>query len=84
MRECRTYGSVRGALGNERPYRAYMAAREGPESGGKRPFPGEPVDLESALFSTPESEAPERDAITITAPSSTMRKRQEFFRKLRE
>ena len=21
MRECRTYGSVRGALGNERPYR---------------------------------------------------------------
>jgi hypothetical protein len=40
--------------------------------------------LESALFSTPESEAPERDAITITAPSSTMRKRQEFFRKLRE
>jgi hypothetical protein len=26
MRECRTYGSVRGALGNERPYRDRTAS----------------------------------------------------------
>jgi hypothetical protein len=27
MRECRTYGSVRGALSNERPYRDPLAQR---------------------------------------------------------
>jgi len=36
MRESRTYGSVRGALGNERPYRDPEEHRPAPDSGPER------------------------------------------------
>jgi hypothetical protein len=45
MRECRTYGSVRGALGNGRPYRDYLV--EGWGLARRVPVTAKPLSLAS-------------------------------------